>query len=87
MKIKKTIQFFRQALFRPDPRMIYAQGWHGHDNLGDEAVYGAMRKLFKGINFVDFTKSVESKSAAKKYLKSTGLFWAAVQLSVTSFLM
>ena len=66
MKIKKTIRFFRQALFQPDPKMIYVLGWHGHNNLGDEAIYGAMRKLFKGVNFVDFTKGTECKSAAKK---------------------
>jgi polysaccharide pyruvyl transferase WcaK-like protein len=66
MKIAKKVRFFRQALFQPDPKMIYVLGWHGHNNLGDEAIYGAMRKLFNGINLVDFTKGAESKLVAKK---------------------
>jgi len=66
MKIKKKMLFFIQALLHADPKMIYVQGWHGHNNLGDEAIYSAMQKLFKGINFVDFAKGTECKLAARK---------------------
>jgi polysaccharide pyruvyl transferase WcaK-like protein len=66
MKIRKKIRFFSQALLQADPKMVYVQGWHGHNNLGDEAIYSALRKLFNGINFVDFTKGTECKFAARK---------------------
>ena len=36
----------------PDPLVAYL-GWHGRSNLGDDAIYDAVRSQLPGATFVD----------------------------------
>lgn len=38
------------------PRMVYIGGWKGHDNLGDEALFLAYKKLFPDYSFINYPK-------------------------------
>ncbi|MGB8405454.1 MAG: polysaccharide pyruvyl transferase family protein [Mycobacterium sp.] len=40
----------------PDPSVAYL-GWHGHGNLGDEAIYDAVSQQLSGANFADVPRS------------------------------
>ncbi|MBA7631673.1 hypothetical protein ES703_39208 [subsurface metagenome] len=56
-KVKKTGKFLWQAFSYRSPKMAYVGGWQGHRNLGDEAVYGALKQLFYPANFVEYNKN------------------------------
>lgn len=55
-KVAKLTRFFWQYGLCRSPYAAYVLGWHGHNNLGDEAVYGALKSYFNGYNFVDFPR-------------------------------
>lgn len=71
IKIAKHLKFITQSLCRPDPKMIYVGGWHGHNNLGDEALYISLQTLFSTFKFLDFESGLES-GICKKIIKKTG---------------
>ena len=48
--IKKTLDFTSWTLSHSKPKAVYVGGWLGHDNLGDEALFEASKKLFPGIS-------------------------------------
>lgn len=59
--VKKNIRFIRQILTAKSPAIAYVAGWHGHQNLGDEAVYNALKQLFYPAGFIDYVPGLISK--------------------------
>ena len=54
------------------PRMVYIGGWKGNDNLGDEALFLAYKRLFPRYNFVHYpTKAGRILTLMCKVLKPT----------------
>jgi polysaccharide pyruvyl transferase WcaK-like protein len=59
--IKETVTFlFKTAVSRED-KFAYIAGYNGHNNLGDEALYGAINTLFKPAKFINFPKKLKSE--------------------------
>lgn len=55
-KLSRWMRFLGQYGLGKPPYAAYVLGWHGHHNLGDEAVYGALKSYFGDFRFVDFPR-------------------------------
>jgi polysaccharide pyruvyl transferase WcaK-like protein len=64
-KTFKTFRFLKQTLFTKRPRIGYVGGYQGHKNLGDEALYAALRQLFSSGNFIDYNKKFLPQSIVR----------------------
>lgn len=60
-KLRRTNRFIWQILSSRPPRIAYVAGWNRHHNLGDEALYAALKLLFCPADFVDYPKGLETK--------------------------
>ena len=52
--IKKSLYYWSQVIRSSPPNALYIGGWLRHDNLGDEALYAAYRKIFGRLHFVHY---------------------------------
>lgn len=50
--LRCCLQWSREVTRRQDPLVAYL-GWHGRSNLGDDAIYEAVRSQLAGATFVD----------------------------------
>ena len=50
--------FVKRIVFTKKPRIGYVGGYQGHRNLGDEALYAALRRLFSSGNFIDYNRGL-----------------------------
>jgi len=57
-KLLKTYRFAAQALLTKRPRIGYVGGYQEHKNLGDEALYAALKRLFSSGSFVDYNRGL-----------------------------
>ncbi|MBN2018767.1 MAG: polysaccharide pyruvyl transferase family protein [Sedimentisphaerales bacterium] len=48
----------RRTLFAKRPRIGYIGGYHGHKNLGDEALYAALKRLYSFGCFLDYNRGL-----------------------------
>jgi polysaccharide pyruvyl transferase WcaK-like protein len=64
-KLSKIHRFVVQALFIKRPRIGYVGGFQGHRNLGDEALYAALKQLFSSGNFIDYNKKILPQSIVR----------------------
>ena len=61
MGFKKTVRicrFVKRIIFTKKPRIGYVGGFQGHRNLGDEALYAALKRLFSSGNFIDYNRGL-----------------------------
>jgi polysaccharide pyruvyl transferase WcaK-like protein len=52
----KTCRFVARSLFTAGPRIGYIGGYQHHANLGDEALYAALKRLFYSGSFIDYNR-------------------------------
>jgi len=50
----KSSRYFSQVLSSKRPRLMYVGGWLGYNNLGDEALFEAYKKLFNGYSLLHY---------------------------------
>jgi hypothetical protein len=62
-RIKRAGKFLWQRFCGQPPFISYVAAYNGHKNLGDEALYAALRYLFRPAYFVDYPKGLELKSS------------------------
>ena len=60
-RIKRAVKFLWQRFGGRPPFISYVAAYNGHRNLGDEALYAALRYLFRPAYFVDYPKGLELK--------------------------
>jgi hypothetical protein len=52
--IAKANSYYLQVLKTKHPRLVYAGGWLGYSNLGDEALFQAYKKIFYNYNLIHY---------------------------------
>jgi len=65
VSIKRYSDFIWQALTAKSPRLAYIGGFFGKNNLGDEALYDAVKSLFYNCSLLKFPRKQWLTSIAK----------------------
>lgn len=52
--LRRARRYYAQILRSRSPRLVYVGGWLGHDNLGDEALWHAYRRIFDTHSLVHY---------------------------------
>jgi len=63
--IKRYNEFLCQALTAKSPRLAYIAGFFGKNNLGDEALYDAVKSLFYNCSLLKFPRKPRLGPVAK----------------------
>lgn len=80
-KIIKILRYFKQYGIGAPPYAAYVLGWHGHNNLGDEAVYGALKGYFSRYRFVDYPKRLPAMCMRSLSKMELGLLAGGTMIS------